>query len=370
MPRSDCFLLRYSIAFIAVAVTLGLRLLLEEQIRIFSPFLLFAAPVLFVSWFCGRGPGLFATAIAALSIQFFFISAQPSFRVDQMRDLLPIILFAGEGVVISFFAAAKKKEEESVQTINRELESRIDARTKELELTHNELRRREALAALGTAVSKVAHELANPLNALFTSIQLLERHRSRQYSTDTRLGSIAQDAREATEQMQSLIKELREISKPVTLNLAPVSVADAVTELIRLSHPSSIRIEDSIPRTLPLVQADSEKLKAVLTNLWQNALDAMPNGGALSFKAYNVRERVCLEIQDTGIGISKEMDPFAPFTTSKREGWGLGLAIVRNIVVAHNGTIEYTSEPGKGTTFKLCLPAVDSAAIAPSGNRG
>jgi signal transduction histidine kinase len=362
MPAADSSsVFRYSIAFIAVAATVGLRLALEEYTSRFSPFLLFAIPVLFVSWFYGRGPGLFATALSGLSIQYFFISTERSFGIRYVGDLVALTLFVAEGVVISFFAAAKKKAEESVQTINRELERRIDVRTRELEATHEELRRREALATLGTGVSKVAHEIANPLNALSTSIQLLERYRDRQYPTDNRLGSIVEDARGATAQMQSLIKELREVAKPVTLNLAPVSLSETVREVIRLPKPSAIQIEEFMPSDLPLVMADSEKLKTALINLWQNALEAMPDGGAVRFKAYNSGPQVCLEIQDTGVGVPKEMDVFAPFTTSKRDGGGLGLVIVRNIVLAHKGSIEYTSEPGQGTTFKLCLPALIAA---------
>jgi signal transduction histidine kinase len=306
------FIIRYSIAFIAVGIVLGLRLLLEEYATVLSPFLLFAIPVLFVSWFFGRGPGLFATALSGLSIQHFLISSERSFGIRYLGDLLDLALFVAEGVVITLFAAAKKKAKESVQAINRELERRIDVRTSELEATHEELRRREALVTLGTAVSKVAHEIGNPLNALFTSIQLLERCSSRQYQTDTRLGSIIQDAREAIAQMQSLINELREVAKPVTLNLAAVSLSEAVGEVIRLPKPSAIQIEESIPSGLPLVMADNEKLKTVLVNLWQNALEAMPNGGALRLKAYNSGRQVCLEIQDTGVGVPKEMDAFTP----------------------------------------------------------
>jgi signal transduction histidine kinase len=352
---------RYSIAFLAVGVTLGLRLLLEEHASVFSGFLWFVIPVLFVSWFYGRGPGLFATALCGLSVQYFFVSTERSLITRDLGHLLAFILFLAAGVVISFFAAAKGKAEESILTINQELERRIDARTRELDATHEELRRREALASLGTAVPKVAHEIANPLNALFTSIQLLDRYSSQHYPADSRLGSIVQDGREAIVQMQSLVKALRDIARPVTLNLAPVSLSATVGEVIRLPRPSAIEIEESIPSGLPLVMADNEKLKTALINLWQNALEAMPNGGALRVKAYNSGSQVCLEIQDTGVGVPKEMDVFTPFTTSKREGGGLGLAIVRNIVLAHKGTIEYASEPGQGATFKLCLPALGAA---------
>lgn len=83
----------------------------------------------------------------------------------------------------------------------------------------------------------------------------------------------------------------------------------------------------------------------------------MPNGGTLSLKGYSSGEQVILEILDSGVGIPDGVDIFEPFTTTKSTGTGLGLMLVRQVVAAHGGTITYTSEPGKGTTFRLTLPA-------------
>jgi two-component system, NtrC family, sensor histidine kinase HydH len=90
-------------------------------------------------------------------------------------------------------------------------------------------------------------------------------------------------------------------------------------------------------------------------NLCNNALDAMPEGGDLNIRCYSLGATVILEIADTGTGIQQGLDPFALFKTTKADGTGLGLPIVEQIVLAHNGTIEYTSEPGRGTTFKIIL---------------
>jgi signal transduction histidine kinase len=105
-----------------------------------------------------------------------------------------------------------------------------------------------------------------------------------------------------------------------------------------------------------LITADGEKLKQVLLNLCKNAAEAMPQGGTLTVRVHNSGEQVSLEVIDTGVGIPAGVNIFEPFTTTKSEGTGLGLAIVQQIVAAHGGAITYTSEPGKGTVFRLTLP--------------
>jgi signal transduction histidine kinase len=91
-------------------------------------------------------------------------------------------------------------------------------------------------------------------------------------------------------------------------------------------------------------------------NLCKNALEAMPDGGTLTVRLHNTGEQITLEVADTGIGVPEEVNIFEPFVTTKPEGTGLGLPIVRQIVAAHGGTLTYTSEPEKGTTFIVRLP--------------
>jgi signal transduction histidine kinase len=97
-------------------------------------------------------------------------------------------------------------------------------------------------------------------------------------------------------------------------------------------------------------------LKQVILNLAKNAVDAMPNGGKLSFAGAVADHTITLSISDNGAGIPFEVDIFEPFFTTKSFGTGIGLTIVRQIVQAHRGTIRYVSEPGRGTTFFIALP--------------
>lgn len=117
-----------------------------------------------------------------------------------------------------------------------------------------------------------------------------------------------------------------------------------------------IHIECDVRLDLPLIMADTAKLKQAFWNLYNNAVDAMGDGGTLSVRAMERDEKLCLEISDSGAGIPEGMDIFAPFVTNKPQGTGLGLAVTKWIVLAHGGTVSYKSKPGEGTIFHLSFP--------------
>jgi signal transduction histidine kinase len=108
-----------------------------------------------------------------------------------------------------------------------------------------------------------------------------------------------------------------------------------------------------------------EKIKQIVINICKNAVEAMPGGGVLTLKAYQLNDYVILEISDTGTGIPDGIDVFQLFKTTKADGTGLGLPIVHQIVSEHRGTIECVSERGKGATFRISLPLASSSTGSP-----
>jgi signal transduction histidine kinase len=349
----------YAVAALAVAGTLALQLFISSFAPDATPYLLFIFPVLFSAWFFGRDTGCVATALSAIVIFCFLTPAPLVILVDYPVELVTLILFIVEATIISFLAAAKKKQEEV-------LEQSVTARTKQLEATSERLRRTEALASLGVAVAKIVHEIARPLNSIFTSLQLQERHfASPNQKPDPATVSFVEGMRGEVIRLVNLVNELREFSRPFTLNLSPIDLATTVTKTCDLKKllglsPKPILIEHQFAGDLPQVMADGEKLNRVLINLCTNAVEAMPEGGKLMLRGYKLGTDVCLEIEDTGVGIPEGLNIFEPFTTSKNSGWGLGLSIVQQIILAHNGSIEYKTKPGNGTVFKVCLPAARS----------
>jgi PAS domain S-box-containing protein len=225
---------------------------------------------------------------------------------------------------------------------------------------------RERLAAVGITAAKLAHEVGNPLNGMFMTIQLLERRLVRQRDLlGDRFDSIVRNLTSEINRLRSLLEDFRSLSRRQQFSFQPTALAMLVAEVLTAEAPHytacGIHVEQAFPPDLPLVMADSEKIKQALLNLCKNAAEAMPQGGTLTVRAHNSGEQVSLEVIDTGVGIPAGADVFAPFTTTKPEGTGLGLAIVQQIVAAHEGTVTYTSEPNEGTTFTLVLP------VAPPG---
>jgi signal transduction histidine kinase len=121
--------------------------------------------------------------------------------------------------------------------------------------------------------------------------------------------------------------------------------------------PITSRLE--LETDLPAVPVDPEMLRRALRNLVLNALDAMPNGGALLIRTQRQDGKIAIEVADTGEGLTPEECErlFTPYYTTKHHGTGLGLAIVQSVVSDHKGTITVHSEPGQGTTFRIELKA-------------
>jgi signal transduction histidine kinase len=222
------------------------------------------------------------------------------------------------------------------------------------------LRERERLALLGTTAAVFAHEIANPLNALSTSLQVATELISSSNNHDPLLGDTIEIAHQEIQRLTSLLNAYRSFAKPHSSKLQPCSMRQVVEEILALAtkhyQDSRIIVECHFEDNLPLVAVDRERMKQVILNLCKNAVEAMPEGGTLSCKVYQGNGRLVLEIADTGVGMPDELDPFQLFKTTKPYGTGLGLSIADQIISEHHGTIKYVTEAGKGTTFLVSLP--------------
>ncbi|MBI4525700.1 MAG: PAS domain S-box protein [Deltaproteobacteria bacterium] len=219
----------------------------------------------------------------------------------------------------------------------------------------------ERLAAIGATAAKFAHEIGNPLNGMYMTAQLLERHFAREgESSDDTVMTAFETIISEIKRLSNLLDDFRSLYRRGKYNLEPISLETIATELLDLELADyaarAIRVQRSFPQDLPLVLGDPERLKQALLNLCKNAAEAMPHGGTMTIEAYKLKDHIVLEVSDTGMGIPAGLDIFEPFTTTKSSGTGLGLMIVRQIVAAHGGTLSYASEPGKGASFRVSLP--------------
>ena len=230
------------------------------------------------------------------------------------------------------------------------------------------LREKEHLAAIGTAASMLAHEIGNPLNGISTTVQLLERFISREgIKAPPHMLATLKDLKSEIDRLTSLLNEFKTIARPQKLSLQPVKLASVVQETISgldMDGKGDVQIMWECSPDLPPIRGDGAKLKQALLNLFKNAVEAMPYGGTLSVKGYLSGGSICIDISDTGIGIPDDLKVFDLFSSTKPHGTGLGLFIVQQIILAHDGVVSYASTVGKGTTFHLTLPANVTAEAA------
>ena len=224
------------------------------------------------------------------------------------------------------------------------------------------LRESERLAALGTTAAVFAHEIANPLNGLSTSLEIVTDLIDHSEYHNPLLKETIQGANQEMRRLSSLLRDYRSLARPQTIKIQPTSLRQIVEEVlapnIRNYKDSGVSVKIEVDDNLPLLALDREKMKQVILNLCKNAVEAMPEGGLLTVRAYQTADTVILEFGDSGQGIPEGFDPFHLFKTTKPHGTGLGLPIVQQIVSDHHGTVDYVSELGKGTTFRVSLALV------------
>jgi PAS domain S-box-containing protein len=229
----------------------------------------------------------------------------------------------------------------------------------EWKLMQDKLQESERLAAMGTTAAVFAHEIGNPLNGISSTLQLLQMQTAKE-AANAWLTPTLKDLLKEVFRLGTLLDDFRSLARPNQLDLNPTDLPQLVRELLATQSAQYVErgivVELDLQADLLKPMADARRLKQALLNLCKNAIEAMAEGGKLTIRGYSFNGQVSLEITDTGAGIPDDFHVFEFFKTTKHNGSGLGLAIVRQIISAHQGTISYRSQPGKGTTFTISLP--------------
>jgi signal transduction histidine kinase len=251
-----------------------------------------------------------------------------------------------------------------------QVEIRRSAETK-LQLEQR-LRQSEKLATIGQLSAEIAHEVGTPLNVIGGRARSLERKADQVPEVLKNSRIIADQA----ERITKIIQQVLDLSRARIPEKLPVKLAqimrDALSLLEYQIERGRITVSTEIEEDLPLIMGDSDGFQQVFINLLHNAIQAMPEGGALSISIYTERRRregldlvlpqrfVVVVITDTGQGIPEDEQSqiFEPFYSTKRkgEGTGLGLTVVHGIVKQHDGWVEVQSATTQGTTFRVYLP--------------
>jgi signal transduction histidine kinase len=249
-----------------------------------------------------------------------------------------------------------------------ELAQAFNQMTSQLAAQREQLVQAERVAAWRELARRLAHELKNPLFPLQITVENLQRARERspeqfdevfRESTATLLAEL--------ENLRAIVGRFSDFAKVPSPQLQAVDVNATVRETVKLFEAQfsavgrpPIAPEPYLSENLGTIQADPELLHRMLQNLILNAMDAMPAGGTLTIRTLRHSGGVRLTVSDTGTGLTPEecQRLFTPYYTTKQHGTGLGLAIVQSVVSDHGGRITVESDPGRGTTFVIDLPAV------------
>lgn len=236
-----------------------------------------------------------------------------------------------------------------------------------LERAQKELVDRERLAALGELSAIIAHEIRNPLGAVFASVASLQRILRdepafpRSEDSTALVGILDEEAR----RLNCIVTDLLEFARPASLRLDRSSLADVLSDVASSAtarpEASAVELKVDVEPGLPPIPLDRRLFRQAVFNLVLNGLQAMPRGGTLIVRARSEQRAkgalACVDVIDTGVGIRGEDRPrvFEPFFTTKTSGTGLGLPLVKRVVDAHGGVVSFVSSSA-GTTFTVGVP--------------
>jgi two-component system sensor histidine kinase HydH len=229
---------------------------------------------------------------------------------------------------------------------------------REQDRLRDELRHAEHLAGLGKLLAGVAHEVRNPLAAIRSTVQLWQRLPEIARNRDSLDGVLR-----AVDRLSAIVSRLLYFARSDNAERRPLDLNQLLSETLELAQAQAadqgVRFERVFAANLPAVTGSANAMRQVFLNLIGNALQAMPREGCLTCTtAYRAESsQVEILISDTGAGVSDEdhRHLFEPFFTTRPEGTGLGLALCREIVGKHQGTIEYLKTVGSGATFRIVL---------------
>jgi PAS domain S-box-containing protein len=273
--------------------------------------------------------------------------------------------FTDDGTLLGGFGIVqditdRKQMEAKLEKYTKHLEELVEEKTRQL-------RDAERLSAIGQTAGMVGHDIRNPLQSIIGELYLAKGELESLPESDTKksLEETVITIEEQASYINKIVTDLQDFAKPLKPCNEETNLETILQSVISsMEFPENIELTYAFKEGFPKFKADTAYVKRILTNLFSNAVQAMPNGGKLVFNASHENGSVVINVEDTGVGITEEakLKLFQPLFTTKSKGQGFGLAVCKRLVEAMNGTISFDSEEGRGTRFTIKLPASSNIA--------
>ncbi|MFC1523268.1 PAS domain-containing sensor histidine kinase [Thermodesulfobacteriota bacterium] len=291
-------------------------------------------PIILGGFWYGAFGGLTVSLIITVLYLPFVLSSPEGIAGHNFGNIMQIILFNSIGLFVGWLSDREKKQQAKL----------LEA---------------ESLAAMGKAVSCIAHDMKTPLMAIGGFVRQVRRKLD-----DGKLGKKLDVAFGQVQRLESLVGDMLAFSKPLNLQCRQGNINDLIQEVLLTCEEKASRyhvgIVTELSETIPGTEYDSHRLLQAIINLVNNSIEVSHPGGTIIVRSGYQDSNVIVEVIDQGAGIPKDLqkDIFTPFITTKQEGTGLGLPIVKKVVEAHSGSIHVLDNTGKGMTFRIALPVL------------
>ena len=357
----------YVLTFPTVALATVLVMLMKYYWpRFYFPGATMLLAIVLVALLWGIGPALLSVILCTLSLDYFYISPEYQIGFPRWNGLIQILPFFLIGILIAIISGQREAARRRALFAEHALKEHAD----NLEQANQELI--EVNEMKDQFISMASHELKTPITTIRGQAQLMLRRLTKQKELSQEFADVRtalEKIDEQTYRLSALVDDLLDLGsiragktelRPGRCDLCEIcrSVVDEQCLL------TGRVIEVELPETPVMLEADSERLSQVGTNLVSNAIKYSPDGSPVKVSVVRQENTARLAVQDFGQGMEKEQlkHIFEPFyrapeaQSSKKSGWGLGLVICKDIVERHGGRIWCESHEGEGSTFYVELP--------------
>ncbi|MCF7886636.1 MAG: ATP-binding protein [Candidatus Marinimicrobia bacterium] len=263
-------------------------------------------------------------------------------------------------IILGFIMIAYSVSMQNVRLLKEEKEKI----TREVYSLQADLRQKERLSAIGELAAGVAHKIRNPLNAISMTIQRLGAE-FKVKKDQLEYNSLLKILNKEIKNISKIVTQFLKFSKPTCISRSSVNIAQLIERVVELYSMKAAKQNITfhwLAKDKIIANLDEDKIKQCIINLIENALDAISDSGSINIELKQENRQAVLSIADTGTGIEKEnlSKIFNLYFTTKADGTGIGLAQVYRIIAEHEGRIDVTSIPNRGTTFTIYLPLKDN----------